>query len=204
MSIAQSIVLRHREPGYLRFDVPRSLCAPEASEALSRGLSSLDGVYRVGLKHNSGKLTIRFHDAFCSFERLIRTLYDLVRRIAVSNISPPPSTSRTIVPAGPRKTLPQRSPSQYAKAVWRWLETKIRELRETIHALRILLKRFLGNRPRWTKEFMNDLLMLFLIKLHWHQILTEWLPSPWTYRYEWMATIYMIYLSVQAKVPQTI
>jgi hypothetical protein len=60
----------------------------------------------------------------------------------------------------------------------------------------------MGKRPRWIKEFMNDLVMLYLIKLHWHHILSEWLPRPWTYRYEWAATLYLIYLSIQARLPQ--
>jgi len=44
--------------------------------------------------------------------------------------------------------------------------------------------------------------MLFMIKMHWQHLLYEWIPRPWTHRYEWAATIYLIYLSVQSKAAQ--
>lgn len=202
MSIAQTVVLRYRETGYLRFDIPKVLCTPEASSELTQGLESVDGVYRVGIQANAGKLAIRFHDAFCSFETLVRFLLQLVKRIAQKAEASRPSRSTDLIVAGPRRSLPNNTGMNLPAAAIHWLKMKVEEIRETVYALRILISRFFGTQPRWSKEFMNDLLMLFLIKLHWHQILTEWLPRPWTYRYEWMATIYMIYLSVQSKVPQ--
>ena len=81
MSIAREVVLRHREPGYLRFDIPEVLCAHYAAEELSRELEGVDGVYRVGLNASAGKLTLRFHDAYCSFETLIKTLLRIVRQV---------------------------------------------------------------------------------------------------------------------------
>jgi hypothetical protein len=52
-------------------------------------------------------------------------------------------------------------------------------------------------------EFLNDALVLFLIKLHWHMITQHWLREPWRYRYEWMAAIYMIYLLVRSRRPKS-
>jgi len=200
MSIAKEVVLRHREPGYLRFDIPEVLCAQYAAEELTRELESLDGVYRVGLSRTSGKLAVRFHDAYCSFETLIRTLFRIVRQV-IRRAQVAASQSKVVIPINSRKAIPHPTPS--APSPIEWVKNKLEELRETLLALKILFSRAVGHRPRWVKEFMNDLLMLFLIKLHWHQILTEWLPRPWTYRYEWLATIYLIYLSVQSKIPQT-
>ena len=71
--------------------------------------------------------------------------------------------------------------------------------------MKIMLARLNGGaslRPAWIKEFLNDLVMLYLIKLHWHHIITDWLPRPWTHRYEWAATLYLIYLSVQSRLPK--
>ncbi len=200
MNIAKEVVLRHREPGYLRFDIPEALCAEYAAEELSRELVALDGVYRVSLNPSAGKLTLRFHDAYCSFETLIRTLLRLVRQV-VERAHAAVSQSKVVIPISSRKVI--NPPSPPAVPAIEWLKTKWEEIRETFLALKILFSRTIEQRPRWVKEFMNDLLMLFLIKLHWHQILTEWLPKPWTYRYEWLATIYLIYLSVQSKIPQT-
>jgi hypothetical protein len=199
MSIAREVLLRHRETGYLRFDIPEALCAPDAAEELSRELKNLDGVYRVGLNPDAGKLTLRFHEVYCSFETLIRALLKLVQQVMESVLAAA-SQLKVVVPISSRKST--NPPSFSTSAPIDWLKQKVEEGRETFLALKILLSRAFEHRPRWVKEFMNDLLMLFLIKLHWHQILTEWLPRPWTYRYEWLATIYLIYLSVQSKVPQ--
>lgn len=200
MSIAREVVLRHREPGYLRFDIPQAICSNYAAEELTRELESVDGVYRVGLNASAGKLSLRFHHAYCSFETLIRTLLRIVRQV-IERTQAVLSQSKVVIPISSRKAIPHSTPS--ASPAIEWIKRKVEELRETFIALKILFSRAVEHRPRWIKEFMNDLLMLFLIKLHWHQILTEWLPRPWTYRYEWLATIYLIYLSVQSKVPQT-
>ncbi len=51
-------------------------------------------------------------------------------------------------------------------------------------------------------EFLNDALVLFLIKLHWHMITQHWLRQPWRYRYEWLAALYLIYLLVRSRRPK--
>ena len=199
MSIAREVVLRHREPGYVRFDIPEVLCAHYAAEELTRELERVEGVYRVGLNQTAGKLTVRFHDAYCSFETLVRRLLGIVKQV-IQRAQAVVSQSKVVIPISSRKPVIYSRPS-VAPPI-EWIKRKLDELRETFLALKILVSRAVEHRPRWVKEFMNDLLMLFLIKLHWHQILTEWLPRPWTYRYEWLATIYLIYLSVQSKIPQ--
>ncbi len=199
MSIAREVVLRHRESGYLRFDIPEALCTHYAAEELTRELERVEGVYRVGLNQGAGKLAVRFHDAYCSFETLVKALLRIVKQV-IQRAQAVVSQSKVVIPITSRKPVIHTSPS-FVPPI-EWVKRKFEELRETFLALKILLSRAIEHRPRWVKEFMNDLLMLFLIKLHWHQILTEWLPRPWTYRYEWLATIYLIYLSVQSKVPQ--
>ncbi len=51
-------------------------------------------------------------------------------------------------------------------------------------------------------DFLTDILVLFLVKLHWRQILYVWLPRPWTYKYEWMATSYLVFLLIRSRLPQ--
>jgi hypothetical protein len=46
-------------------------------------------------------------------------------------------------------------------------------------------------------------LVLYLIKTHWHLIIQHWLKRPWQFRYEWSAAIYMIYLLVRSKKPKS-
>ena len=51
-------------------------------------------------------------------------------------------------------------------------------------------------------EFFTDVLVLYLIKAHWHLITLHWLKRPWQYRYEWMAALYLIFLLVLSKRPK--
>jgi hypothetical protein len=48
-------------------------------------------------------------------------------------------------------------------------------------------------------DFFNDILVLFLIKLHWTNITQQWLLKPLKYRYEWMALFYMFFLLVRSR-----
>lgn len=206
MSIAQHVLLRYQADGHLRFDIPAELCEPDAAAALVDGLSAEEGIYRVDLQPRARKLSIRYLDTVCRFADVARRLHALIESLPQS---PGRSTLRQLVPhAGGRELAIASFPA--TQRLRRWLTEKLQEARETLTAMNILIRRSLGSasaavshQPRWIKEFMNDLLMLYLIKLHWHHIITEWLPRPWTHRYEWAATIYLIYLSVQARLPKT-
>lgn len=206
MSIAQHVLLRYQADGHLRFDIPAELCEPDAAAALVDGLSAEEGIYRVDLQPRARKLSIRYLDTVCRFADVARRLHALIGSLPQS---PGRSTARQLVPRpGGRELAIASVPATQRLRLW--LTEKLQEARETLTAMNILIRRSLGSasaavshQPRWIKEFMNDLLMLYLIKLHWHHIITEWLPRPWTHRYEWAATIYLIYLSVQARLPKT-
>ena len=206
MSIAQHVLLRYQADGHLRFDIPAELCEPDAAAALIDGLSAEEGIYRVDLQPRARKLSIRYLDTVCRFADVARRLHALIGSLPQS---PERSTVRQLVPRpGGRELAIASVPATQRLRLW--LTEKLQEARETLTAMNILIRRSLGSasaavshQPRWIKEFMNDLLMLYLIKLHWHHIITEWLPRPWTHRYEWAATIYLIYLSVQARLPKT-
>lgn len=206
MSIAQHVLLRYQADGHLRFDIPAELCEPDAAAALVDGLSTEEGIYRVDLQPRARKLSIRYLDTVCRFADVARRLHALIGSLPQS---PGRSTARQLVPRpGGRELAIASVPATQRLRLW--LTEKLQEARETLTAMNILIRRSLGSasaavshQPRWIKEFMNDLLMLYLIKLHWHHIITEWLPRPWTHRYEWAATIYLIYLSVQARLPKT-
>ena len=205
MSIAQHVRLRYRADGHLRFDIPAELCEPDTAAALVDGLSAEEGIYRVELQPRARKLSIRYLDTVCRFADVARRLHALIGSLPNSSER---STVRQLVPhSGGRELAIGSVPATQRLRLW--LTEKLQEARETLAAMNILIRRSLGSasaavshQPRWIKEFMNDLLMLYLIKLHWHHIITEWLPRPWTHRYEWAATIYLIYLSVQARLPK--
>jgi hypothetical protein len=51
-------------------------------------------------------------------------------------------------------------------------------------------------------DFLNDVLVLFLIRLHWDRITKEWIPNPFKYRNEWMALFYMLFLLMRSRKPK--
>lgn len=202
MSLSRQIILRYRADGHLRFDLPAELCSPAFSATVVSGLQSQEGIYRVTLSPTKGKLSIRYLTTICDFSSVIRYLHGLIskyrrpRKSGAQEVAVRPLAGSVALASAP-------------SSLGTWLREKLQELRETVMAMKILAQRAMGpgastmmQRPRWLREFMNDLLMLYLIKLHWHHILTEWLPRPWSHRYEWAATVYLIYLSVQSKLPQ--
>lgn len=204
MSLSRQVRLRYRADGHLRFDIPPELCSPDSSAELVAGLQAQEGIYRVDLSPGRGKLAIRYLPSICDFATVIRCLHGFIS----ARKQPTKSSHKAVTLKASGHSVALIS-APASTSLGAWLRTKLQELRETAMAMRILAQRAMGpgasammQRPRWLKEFMNDLLMLYLIKLHWHHILTEWLPRPWTHRYEWAATVYLIYLSVQSKLPQ--
>jgi hypothetical protein len=205
MTIQQQVLLRHRSDGHLRFDLPAALAVPAIAERLAADLRGLEGVYRVDLSPRQGKLSIRYREFVCGFAAVVKRLYALIGELMavrpVENCCAGPA-GNPAPPAVPRSLAVVGSAPGGGFADW--LRTKLAEIRETFTAAGIVASQALDavrQRPRWMQEFANDLLMLFLIKLHWHPMTTLWLPHPWTYRYEWLATFYLIYLLVQSKLP---
>jgi len=55
----------------------------------------------------------------------------------------------------------------------------------------------LKNPERTFIDFFNDVLILYLIKTHWHIITQHWILKPIRYRYEWLTVFYMMYLFIR-------
>lgn len=176
------------------------VCQPDEAATLREAIHSLEGVYSVHLYPAQGKLAIRFSSTLCTARQIMQQLRQTVN--AIQNRPLSLVVLKVYAASSSQQSVVMR-PMAFLSL---WIKAKWKEFRETLQAGWIVIKRAYhasgfatGEQPRWLKDFMNDLLMLFLIKIHWHQLLTEWLPRPWTYRYEWAATLYLVYLSVQAK-----
>lgn len=177
MSIQQQVVLRYRAPGHLRFALPAMLCEPRYESLIVAGLQSIEGVYRVALYPRQGKLSIRFAEEVCGFSALVRRLHELLRAVPAQDPLPAISARGKAVARGSGEMLGG------AGAL----------VKKTAAAI--------TRHPQWVTDFGNDLLMLYLLRVHWHQITQLWLPNPWRYRYEWAATLYSISLLVRSKIP---
>ena len=195
----QAVVVRHRGPGHVRFDLPAPLLSADAVAILESGLRRIDGVYRVFLFPGQGKLSIRWSEEVCSIADIARVLAALVGRIAEGGAAP----------AGARPGLLRRITQAAPLARWRndtltRLRARYDDLRAKGEVLSKLMALKSGGKTAlpfdakdWFIHFANDLVVFYLIRLHWERIVGQWLPRPWTFRYQWMTVVYLVFLLVR-------
>jgi len=200
MSIQKEIILRYRSAGHLRFALPAALCSAAVALLIERELHGIEGVYRVSLYRRQGKLSIRFFDTVTDVSEVAKQMQHILRKLekeGVFEVGEAPQSKQHLKKAAITQKLRN-------SRLGTWAQEKYQEGKETVTALKILAKKtggkdapaFLQNPERTAMEFANDILVLYLIKTHWQRIMTQWLPSPWRHRYEWLAVVYMTYLWV--------
>ena len=136
----------------------------------------------------------------CDFKALARQLFDLLAELEQQGaLMPQPETRVT-----------QWKDKLNAKLdtfkLTRWTKEKVGEVKETVQAAKVLTKLGMKKPKAFVKDpekaiidFLNDILVLFLIRLHWGEITQNWLVKPLKYRYEWMALFYMFFLLVRSR-----
>ena len=200
MSIQKQFVLRYRVDGHVRFQIPAQICNIDAAKALTDGISGIDGVYRVNLYRNQQKLSIRFNESFCDFKSLARQLFHLLAELEKKGALTPKLASKSALWKDKAKAKLEEF-----KAT-RWAKEKFDDAKETVQAAKIIGKMGMKKPTAFVKDpekaiidFLNDILVLFLIKLHWNDITQNWLVKPLKYRYQWMALFYMFFLLVRSR-----
>ena len=58
--LSRRIVVRHREAGYLRLELPSEICHAAAAAAIEQGLRAVSGVYRVAVYPADRRLAVRY------------------------------------------------------------------------------------------------------------------------------------------------
>jgi hypothetical protein len=206
MSIQRELVLRYRAEGHVRFQIPARLCDHLISKNISDGISQINGVFRVKLYRSQQKLSIRFHESVCDYKSLAKQIYLLLDNLEKNDkLTPSPAFESKSSNLWKEKV---KSEWEGHKAT-RWVKEKISEAKETIHAAKILTNLGSNNKAPFIKnyeknviDFLNDILALYLIKLHWNNITQQWLVKPFKHRYEWTALSYMIFLLVRSRRPK--
>lgn len=203
MTIQKQCVLRHRADGYVRFQLPVELCRKEIAENVASKIKAIDGVYRVNFYARQQKVSIRFQESACDFTQLVQELFILISELEESGA--------LIIQTEKKPTLVDKVSAKISEkadkfAATRWLKSKTIEAKETLQAAKIVTKlamkkpnAFVKDPEKAILDFFNDILVLFLIRLHWDHITKLWLVSPFKYRYEWLATFYMFFLLIRSR-----
>ena len=203
MSIQSEFVLRYRIEGHIRFQIPAQICKATIAKAIEDGILAIEGVYRVNLYRRQQKLSIRFQESVCDFKSLARQVYQLLADLEKAGAFKQEAIAQTGQFASWQKKAKAKLNNFRAT---RWAKEKYSDAKETVQAAKIITKlgmkkpkAFVNDPEKAMIDFFNDILVLFLIKLHWTNITQQWLLKPLKYRYEWMALFYMFYLLVRSR-----
>lgn len=195
----QAMRVRHRTPGHVRFDLPEPLRSPEAAAVLAGGLEAIDGVYRVTVFRGAGKLSVRWFEDACTLSDIARVLAGLVGE-AVDLDSLPPAgdePGKAEERGGWLARLKQAAPVRAVRARYDDLRAKAEVLGKIVAIKTGKPAPSGGDVQEWIIHFLNDLVAFYLIRQHWDRIIGQWLPRPWTFRYQWLTVFYLTFLLVR-------
>jgi len=197
MSIAKQIFIRYSTEGHVRFAVPQELAHPQVVPQLEAGLKQIEGIYRVDLYRSQRKLSIRYIEGVTDLKAVARALSEVVAGIEFRPAEPTCCAAANALAHGHEQA-----------GVGGWLKLKFQEAKQNLTGHGILEPTsdntlvLTPDKEKFVMDFCTDILVLYLIKMHWHMIITEWMKRPWAFRYEWSATFYLIFLLVRSKKPK--
>lgn len=216
--LAARVVVRHRAPGHLRFDVPAELCRPAAAAAIERGLRELAGVYRVGFEIPGCKLAIRYDEHVCALRDVAQRLKALLADLPAEEAAPADAATTDAgaasAAASDGEALANRALSQAGATVRMLAQQAAARAQAALAALRApgaapdslqariqpVIASALTEKA--ITNFINDIVAFYLIKVHWDLISGRWLKEPLKYRNAWATTFYFVFLLVRYRKQQ--
>jgi hypothetical protein len=206
MSIQKEFTVRYKAEGHVRFEIPESICDKDVAKRVTARVLEIEGVYSVDLFRKQKKLSIRYHEVVCEFRQLANQLFQLLSEMDENDLLVAEVVSE--VSSKNQAFLNVKSRFKSWKAS-RWASEKYSDAKETVQAAKVITKlglkkqKSLFNDPeKVIIDFCNDILILYLIKLHWTRITKEWIPRPWAFRYQWTAVFYLFYLLMRSRRPK--
>ncbi|MEY4210383.1 MAG: hypothetical protein RLZ92_763 [Pseudomonadota bacterium] len=201
MAIQKEFIVRYRAAGHIRFDVPPRAVQAHIADRVVDALSAIDGVYAVKLSPRSRKLSIRYHEASCGFIDVAKQMVQRLSEMEQQGLFQTPIVNV----ASDRSSVRLLSKFHHSR-VGVWWRAKLDAAKETAQAAKLLgklasqgPKALVRDPEKAIIDFLNDILVMYLIKTHWTRITQQWLVKPFTYRYEWLATFYLFFLLVRSR-----
>jgi len=200
MGIQKDCRVRYKSDGHVRFEIPKQLCDVSVAKKITEQIFELEGVYRVNLFRKQQKLAIHFQETVCDFKQLAIQLYQLLDTLEQQG----QFATNTDIAVSPSewKIASQLKQTKLS----RWFNDQYIAVKETAQAAKVITqlglkkpKSFIKDPEKTMIDFGNDILVLYLIKLHWTRITQEWLPHPWLFRYQWTAVFYLFYLLIRSR-----
>lgn len=204
MAIQKEFIVRYRGEGHVRFQIPARAARNDAAQLLTGKIAVINGVSSVDLYQRSGKLSIRYDENVCGFIDLARQLFADLAVLEQQGLF----VAQAVSDAGKKSGFGLKHRLKTSR-INRWLDEKITAAKETAQAAKVIGKlsskgpgALFKDPEKAVIDFLNDILILYLIKIHWNRITTQWLVKPLVHRYEWMATFYLFFLLVRSRRPK--
>lgn len=184
--LAQRVIVLHREPGYLRLELPAELCTPVASAAIEQGMARFTGISIAAVDQGWRRISIRFDQTVCSTAQVARHLFGLLDALPVLGAEPEALADE------PATNGLQPLLDKFKAMLTPAVEAPVGSLQAKIQPIlaSALTEKAIIN-------FFNDLVAFYLIKAHWDLITKRWLQQPLAHSNAWMTTFYLVFLLVR-------
>jgi hypothetical protein len=199
--LARRILVRHREPGYLRLELPGEICHAAAAERIDAALRQVGGVYRVTLYPAQRRLAVSFDAHVCNAT-------DVARGLKACLVGLPEPVADATAAAAPARPLggslnpALHDGARQARRAFAGLRRQIETLRRpkaVPGSLQAKLQPMLANAltEKAIINFLNDLVAFYLVKVHWELISQRWLKEPVKNANAWLTVFYLMFLLVR-------
>ena len=199
--LAARVVVRHREAGHLRLELPPELCHATTAAVVERSLREVAGVYRVDFDLPARRLAIRFDSHVCAIGDVARQLKALLTMVAphLPAAPAPAAADGAALADHPRHPVGLRAMAQLAaqraQAALAALRTPAAPEGSLAARLQPVIASALTEKA--AINFVNDIVAFYLIKVHWELISQRWLKDPLKFRNAWLTTFYFVFLLVR-------
>ena len=206
MAIQKEFVLRYRSTGHVRFQVPERICRLDVAQRIEQEFAQIQDVTRVWVYCKEHKLSLRFDESVCPFVDMAKKLISVLESLEQEGIF-----KEKLVSSDNQKSSWRSKTAQKFKSLKtsRWLKGKYDDAKETVQAAKVITKlgmkkpkAFIQDPEQAIINFLNDVLILYLIKIHWRRITQEWILRPLKHRSEWLAVWYLFFLWMRSRKPR--
>jgi len=187
--LAQRIVVLHREPGYLRLELPAEICGEAAVAAIEAGMKSLVGLSSAAVDRGWKRISIRYDAQQCTTAQVARHLFSLLPSLPLdaAPTAEPEATPSIDLNNGFQPLLdklkaiiiPAAPPPEGS------LQARFQPMVESA-----LTEKAITN-------FFNDIVAFYLIRVHWDLITKRWLQNPVANSNAWLTVFYLVFVLVR-------
>ncbi len=189
--LAGRIIVCHREPGYLRLELPAELCSQDIAADLEAGVRTLAGVVSAAVDAGWQRISIRYDATCLTTAQVARQLFAVIEALPADSVVPP--AEEPVATAGwsleqgfqplldklKARIIPAAPPPEGS------LQARFQPIVESA-----LTEKAITN-------FFNDIVAFYLIKVHWELITKRWLQNPVAHSNAWLTTFYLVFLLVR-------